>query len=534
MSECCDDEKKCSVQSGVSAGFNSQSIADGNTSTSIRIMQMDCPTEEGLIRDIFVSIPAVKNVEFNLIQRVLTVVHEPDSLDVILEAIRSLGYQPEVMDAQSKSTVMPMHATKLWWSLALAGLAALAAEVLSWLGYSEWLTAALAIVSIASSGLTTYKKGWVALRSGILNINALMSIAVTGALILGEWPEAAMVMVLFAVAELIEKMALDKARQAISSLMKLAPEKVTVRQRDGTWLEVEVSRIVIGDVVRVKPGERIGIDGEIVLGQSTVNQAPITGESLPIEKTVGDKVFAGTINQSGSFEFKVLALASNTTLARIIHAVETAQGAKAPTQRFVDQFARIYTPIIFAVAIMIAVSPPLLLGGGWHDWVYKALVLLVIACPCALVISTPVTIVSGLAAAAHQGILIKGGIYLEKGYKLKWLALDKTGTITNGKPVQTDFEVLSDLDADHCRRLAASLAGRSDHPVSQAVAIAANNDNVKHESVQNFEAITGRGVRGVIADNLTGWVIIGWLRRGVVALMNLKNALNLWSGKEKR
>jgi Cd2+/Zn2+-exporting ATPase len=229
-----------------------------------------------------------------------------------------------------------------------------------------------------------------------------------------------------------------------------------------------------------------------------VNQAPITGESLPVDKQTGDPVFAGTINTSGSFEYEVTAAANNSTLARIIHAVEEAQGAKAPTQRFVDQFAKVYTPVVFAIALAIAVLPPLLMGGDWISWVYKALVMLVIACPCALVISTPVTIVSGLAAAARHGILVKGGVYLEEGRNLKWLALDKTGTITQGKPAQTDFFALNGWDAAEVRSLAASLAARSDHPVSLAVAQAAKRDGIAPMGVEQFEALAGRGVKGVV------------------------------------
>jgi len=307
-----------------------------------------------------------------------------------------------------------------------------------------------------------------------------------------------MVMVLFTIAELIEVKSLDRARNAIKGLLQLAPEMATVQQADGDWREMEAKAVTVDSVVRVKPGERIGLDGEIVRGRSSVNQAPITGESLPVDKVEGDAVFAGTINESGSFDYRVTAAASNTTLARIIHAVEEAQGAKAPTQRFVDQFARVYTPIVFTIAVAVAIVPPLLMGGGWYDWIYKALVLLVIACPCALVISTPVTIVSGLAAAARHGILIKGGVYLEEGRKLAWLALDKTGTITHGKPAQTEFELRAEVDVGHCRRLAASLAGRSDHPVSQAVAKAADADGIARENVEAFEALPGRGVRGLI------------------------------------
>jgi Zn2+/Cd2+-exporting ATPase len=471
-------------------------VGDG-ISTPIRILQMDCPTEEGLIRKKLGGMTAVRSMEFNLMQRVLTVVHAPNALDSVLDAIRSLGYTPEVPESggQLAAAEVPQ---KPWWPLALAGGAAIVSEAASWLGQPEWLTAALAVIAIVACGLTTYRKGWVAIRNGNLNINALMSIAVTGALVLRQWPEAAMVMVLFTIAELIEAKSLDRARNAIQGLIRLAPDKATVRQADGSWAEVDAQAVPVGAVVRVKPGERIGLDGAIVAGRSTINQAPITGESLPVDVAEGDPVFAGTINESGSFEYRVTAAASNTTLARIIHAVEEAQGAKAPTQRFVDQFARIYTPIVFMIALAVAVVPPLVAGGGWQEWIYKALVLLVIACPCALVISTPVTIVSGLAAAARQGILIKGGTYLEQGRKLAWLALDKTGTITHGKPVQTDFELRADVELERCRALAVSLAGRSDHPVSRAIANAADAKNMPHLPVENFEAIAGRGVRGTI------------------------------------
>ncbi|RXZ44525.1 heavy metal translocating P-type ATPase [Crenobacter cavernae] len=472
-------------------------VADG-TRTAIRIMQMDCPTEEAMIRNKLAGMPSVKSMEFNLMQRVLTVVHAPNALDPVLEAVRSLGFQPELPDASGQLAAAVEEPKKPWWPLALAGVAAIASEAVGWLGLPGGLAAALGILAVVACGSTTYKKGWVALRNGNLNINALMSIAVTGALLIGQWPEAAMVMVLFTIAELIEVKSLDRARNAIEGLLKLAPETASVQQADGSWREMDAKAVTAGSVVRVKPGERIALDGDIVRGRSTVNQAPITGESLPVDKAEGDAVFAGTINESGSFDYRVTAAAGNTTLARIIHAVEEAQGAKAPTQRFVDQFARVYTPIVFAIALAVAVLPPLLVGGSWHDWVYKALVLLVIACPCALVISTPVTIVSGLAAAARHGILIKGGVYLEEGRKLAWLALDKTGTLTHGKPVQTDFELRADVDAERCRRLAASLAGRSDHPVSQAVAQASDADGITRENVDAFEALPGRGVRGVI------------------------------------
>ncbi|WP_047948791.1 HAD-IC family P-type ATPase, partial [Pseudomonas aeruginosa] len=233
--------------------------------------------------------------------------------------------------------------------------------------------------------------------------------------------------VLFAIAELIEAKSLDRARNAIRGLLQLAPEQATVLV-GGEWKELPAKQVELEATVRVKPGERIALDGEVTSGRSSVNQAPITGESLPVEKEVGEPVFAGSINGEGALEYRVTRRADDSTLARIIHAVEEAQGSRAPTQRFVDSFARVYTPVVFLIALATAVLPPLLFGGAWLDWIYRALVLLVIACPCALVISTPVTIVSGLSAAARLGILIKGGVFLELGRKLSWVALDKTGT----------------------------------------------------------------------------------------------------------
>ena len=460
-------------------------------------MQMDCPTEEALIRKKLGDMTQVKSLEFNLMQRVLTVVHTPESLEQILAALRSLGFEPELADGSGKLALAAENKKPLW-PLIVAGVAALLSESADWLGYTAWLSAALALVAVALCGLGTYKKGWVSIKSGSLNINALMSIAVTGAIVIGHWSEAAMVMVLFTLAELIEARSLDRARNAIAGLMSLAPDTTTVQQADGSWQEIAAANVAVGSMVRVKPGERIGLDGEIVRGSSTVDQAPITGESLPVEKSRGDAVFAGTINQAGSLEYRVTAAASHSTLARIIHAVEAAQGVKAPTQRFVDRFAQIYTPAVLAIAALIAVVPPLLLGEAWGEWVYKALVLLVIACPCALVISTPVSIVSGLAAAARKGILVKGGVYLEQGRKLKWLALDKTGTLTHGKPVQTDFAVLGNRLPENGQVLASSLAAHSDHPVSQAIARAAAEQGITTQTVHEFTALAGRGVQGEI------------------------------------
>jgi len=466
--------------------------------SSFRIEAMDCPTEQTLIQNKLGKLAGIQQLEFNLINRVLGVTHNLPDTAPIIDAIKSLGMQAEPLEAGVDApAAVPVK--KHWWPLALSGVGALAAEVIHFTSAAPtWVVAIIALISILSGGLTTYKKGWIALKNRNLNINALMSIAVTGAVLIGQWPEAAMVMFLFTVAELIEARSLDRARNAISGLMQMTPEQATVLQADGNWVELDVKSIDLGARVRVKPGERIALDGEVVSGSSTIDQAPITGESLPVEKTVGDKVFAGTINQAGSLEYTVTAAANNSTLARIIHAVEQAQGARAPTQRFVDQFSKIYTPVVFVLALAVAIIPPLFMGAAWFDWIYRALVLLVVACPCALVISTPVTIVSGLAAAARKGILVKGGVYLEGGFKLDYLALDKTGTITHGKPVQTDYLSLDPTADTTAPAIAAALAGRSDHPVSLAIANAAVDKGFAPLVVDNFEALAGRGVKGEV------------------------------------
>ncbi|EHK66408.1 cadmium-translocating P-type ATPase 1 [Achromobacter arsenitoxydans SY8] len=471
----------------------------GQALARLRIGQMDCPTEETLIRKKLGNLDGVHALDFNLMQRILTVVHAEGALDRIIAAIKSLDMTPEPLaqgEAGHPGAPAPAAQRVNWWLIGGAGVLAALSEFSHFAGGPLALTAALAVAAILACGVTTYRKGWIAVRNGNLNINALMSIAVTGAVLIGQWPEAAMVMFLFNVAELIEARSLDRARNAVRGLLDLAPETATVRQADGTWIEAPAAALQPGDMVRVRPGERIAADGIIVSGSSAVDQSPITGESLPVEKAQDDPVFAATVNTAGSFEYRVTAAAGNTTLARIIHAVEQAQGARAPTQRFIDRFSRIYTPAVVGIAVLVAVLPPLLWGQPWFDAIYRALALLIIACPCALVISTPVSIVSGLTAASRRGILVKGGVYLEEGRNLKWLALDKTGTLTHGKPVQTDMQ---DWDAPGQARhpaalIAASLAARSDHPVSLAVANAAREAGSALLDVDAFTALPGRGV----------------------------------------
>ncbi|MDE2400674.1 MAG: heavy metal translocating P-type ATPase [Burkholderiales bacterium] len=403
----------------------------------------------------------------------------------------------------SQDDAAPGGVLRLILALTLAAMA----EALAYFGQSGgwWQTLGMALAggAIWLAGLDVYLKGFAALRQGHLNINALMAVAVTGAFAIGQWPEAAMVMALYALAELIETRSVDRARNAIQGLMALAPQEAEVQQADGSWAVRTASSVTLGKLVRVRPGQRVPMDGVITAGQSAIDQSPVTGESLPIDKTVGDVVFAGTINQTGEMTLRVTALANNTLLARIIHAVERAQGSRAPTQRFVDRFAAVYTPVVFSLAVAVLTLTPLLLGWPWNAAAYKALVLMVIACPCALVIATPVTVVSALATAARRGILVKGGTYLEEARLLKVIALDKTGTLTEGKPTLVESVLIeSGLARSHIAAIATALAGRSDHPVSQAIAQGLHEHaaTIDAQDATEFGVLNGRGVTATVGD----------------------------------
>lgn len=466
----------------------------------LRIPQMDCPTEEGQIRRALERFPEVRRLQFDLAGRALTIDAPSMSWEAITAAIQTAGFKTETLSAPPVAAdTAKAQRTEFIRLVAALGVAVLAEgfhffapETTSW----KVVGMGVAATAIALSGLSVLQKGCSALLRGQLNINALMSVAVIGAFLIGQWPEAAMVMALYSLAELIEARSVNRARNAIAGLLALSPPQAEVKQANGSWALTQATAVAVGAIARVKPGERFALDGRVTAGQGAVDQSPVTGESIPVDKMAGDDVFAGTINQSGSLEFEVTKPASDTVLARIIHAVEEAQGQRAPTQRFVDQFAAVYTPAVFVLALAVAIGTPLLLGWAWMDAGYKALVLLVIACPCALVISTPVTVVSGLAAAARRGILIKGGAYLEQARKLTVIGLDKTGTLTEGKPKLVAHRLLTThLSEDEVLRIARSLAGRSDHPVSKAVAVGLPGAATE---VIGFGADLGKGVHGSI------------------------------------
>jgi Cd2+/Zn2+-exporting ATPase len=366
--------------------------------------------------------------------------------------------------------------------------------VFQWLHFGPgWLATVAFAAATLAGGLLVFPAAWGALKKLRLDINVLMAVAVTGAWIIGEGAEAASVVFLFSLSELLESWAAGRARKAVDSLLKLSPPTALVRGTDGGEREVPVEEILVGQEILVRSGSRNPLDGEVVSGESTVNQAPITGESLPVEKRSGDPVFAGTVNGEGSLTVRVTKPASESTLARIIQLVSEAEENKPPVQRFVDRFAAIYTPAVFAVAILVALVPPLLFGQPWLFWIYRSLVLLVISCPCALVIATPVSIVSGLTALARRGVLVKGGVHLEAVGKLRALAVDKTGTVTRGKPQVVDVISRSSLTADEILARAAAINSHSEHPLAIAITEAARARSLAIPQVTDYTSVTGRG-----------------------------------------
>lgn len=501
----------------LSIGMPGELVVTGARRIVLSVPEMDCPVEAGEIQKAFAA-AGITGADFNVMTRTVTLSGDDDLEAAAVRAVESCGYTAKAA-ASGPGTI---ESAPIPWALYISALfVAFMSEAIELVseyspgliplehGTIDLITLALAVVAILMAGLEVFKNGVLALVHRNLNMNALMAVAVVGGVLIGAWPEAAMVMVLFQISESIELLSMTKARRSIRDLMSAAPE--TAEVKDGrSWRRVPSSDVGAGAVVRVGPGDRVPLDGRIVRGATALDQSMVTGEGMPAEKSEGDNVWSGTVNLTSTIEVMVTAAASESLTARIIDAVENAQASKSPVQRFVDRFAAVYTPIVFFIAAAVAIVPGLVTG-EWSTWIYRALCLLVISCPCALVISTPVTVVSALATATRCGLLIKGGLYLEEARKLVNIGLDKTGTLTKGEPAVAGVKYLATFDERLTGAMAASLAAMNKHPLSQAIARWAHERHLPVYQVEGFTAIPGAGVEGRIERGMVRLVNLRWL-----------------------
>lgn len=457
-----------------------------------------CATEENVLRKSLDGWIGPQAYSFNPVTSELDIQDGASETDVVRQ-LRRAGF-----DAKRKAVSIPDES---FWrrhrDAFIAGIAAVLTGIgitLDHMGLPAPLPATLFLIAVVTGGWKIALKGYTAIRLGALDMNVLMTVAVAGAMAIGKWDEAAVVIVLFAGALMLESYSVVRSRSAIASLMAVSPERASVLC-DGCETIVPARTVVPGEIVLIRPGERVPLDGVVTEGVSDVNEAVISGESVPVVKGPGSTLYAGTVNDRGVLTMRVTRQYEDTTLARIVHMIESAQEARAPVQNFVDRFAAVYTPAVFSIAALVAILPPVVMGASFVDWLYRALVLLVIACPCALVISTPVTIVSALTGAARRGILIKGGKYIELLSGLKAMAFDKTGTLTEGRPRVTDFVSLDSTSREDALRTIAALEQRSEHHLASALLAEAARVSLRSDTirVEDFEALPGRGVRGSIS-----------------------------------
>lgn len=472
---------------------------DHRTAT-FHVAEMDCAHEVAILEKRLGTLAGIVTLEADVLSRQLRVHYDGARLDSagIAEAVAQTGMRAWPVTAAGEG---PRVETGVPWPIVGAGAACVAAGAGWFADAPDLVVRAALLLAIGLTGPATMRRAWQAARGRRLDIHVLMTIAVAGALAIDEWFEAATVLVLFGVAQALEARSLARARRAIADVLNVTPPTADVRRGDETRT-VPVEQVAVGQSVSVRPGARIPLDGTVTAGESTVNQAPVTGESMPVLKSSGDTVYAGSVNGEGALTFVVTRVSSDSTVARIVHLVERAHAARAEVQGLVDRFAAVYTPIVLVVAAALAVLPPMLTGAPWFVWIERALVLLVVACPCALVIATPVAVVSALSAAARRGLLLKGGAVLERLARVRIVALDKTGTVSEGHVRIANVEALSDVSVERALQLAASVEAGVHHPLAHAIVSAAAARGLALLPVSELQHVPGRGARAMVDDHV--------------------------------
>jgi Cd2+/Zn2+-exporting ATPase len=470
-------------------------------SQTFRITGLDCAEEVAVLkREVGPVVGGEERLAFDVLngRMIVSAAANGVSATTIVDAVKRAGLGATPVDGNLPIVEPPPTFWQQRGRLVLtaaSGLALGAANVIQHLTASKTVADVLFGIAIVSGVWLVLPKAWGAVRRLQPDMNLLMMVAVFGAVVIREYFEAAAVAFLFSLSLLLESWSVGRARRAIAALMDLAPPAAWLLKPDGSATQVSPQDVPIGAAILVKPGEKIALDGRVLDGVSDVNQAPITGESQPVPKSKGDEVFAGTINGDGALRVETTRAASDTTLARIIRMVGDAQSRRGPSEQWVEKFARVYTPAVMVLALLIFLVPPLAFGGIWADWFYRALVLLVIACPCALVISTPVSIVAGIAAAARQGVLVKGGAFLEAPAHLRAIAFDKTGTLTAGRPRVIEVVPLSGHDERELIERAAAMEQHSEHPIARAVLEYAETHHFIPAPADDFQVLQGKGAR---------------------------------------
>ncbi|WP_173916875.1 cation-translocating P-type ATPase [Halobacillus sp. Marseille-Q1614] len=483
---CCNGEK-----TQIAAGLESAEVL-GHMQT-YKVEGMDCGSCAATIQKHLSRNPKVKEVRVNFSSGKMHIDHTATSEEIIKEVKRS-GFQAS-LETRGKQNAASVKAKKNW-TTTISGVLLAIGFLLSFTNLSPAVATAFYASVIVIGGTKPAKSAIYAIKSRSLDMNVLMASAAIGAALIGEWFEGATVVWLFALGNTLQNRSIERTRESIRGLINLTPSEAAVKVRD-EWVRKPVEDLQVNDLILIKPGEKVPLDGKVETGISSINQAPITGESMPVDKEQGDTVYAGTINEQGSLEVRVTKLVEDTTIAKIIHLVEEAQEKKAPTEAFVDRFAKVYTPIVFILALFVMTGPPLLGFGTWSEWFYKGLALLVVACPCALVISTPVAIVSAIGNAARNGILIKGGTFLEKAGTIQAMAFDKTGTLTEGKPKVSQVIPVNG-GIDEVVRVARTIEEHSTHPIAQAITDYAEERNIPSAEGSLFKAIAGKGAQATV------------------------------------